>query len=109
MLYKKFISFLDDNVNTDNELDCILYNIGLVQRIVEQFSAFYNNQIQENEDDIEFAIDFEVECNKKIHLALNLGDVSTLFVECTPMNDDFIIRINKITIAQLTLEAMKNG
>ena len=109
--YKNFIYFLDNNVNNENELDCILYNIGVVQRIVEQFSNFYNNQIkQENiTDDIEFEVNFENQCNEKIHLALNIGDSATLFVECESYNNNFIVNINKQKIAELTLEGMRNG
>lgn len=110
--YKKFISFLDKNVNNDIELDCILYNIGVVQRIVEQFSYFYNQQIMEKniEDDMEFEIDFEHQCNEKIHLALALGDSATLFVECQVKDSTtFIVEINKQKIAELTLEGMRNG
>ena len=47
--------------------------------------------------------------NEKIHLALNLGDSATLFVECEPLDDDFVVKINETKIAELTLEAMQDG
>lgn len=109
--YKKFLSFLNKNVNNETELDCIIYNIGTTQRIVEQFSHFYNQKIKQDkiQDTIEFEIDFENQCNEKIHLALNIGDSATLFVECELQDNNFIVHINKQRIAELTLEGMKNG
>lgn len=110
--YKTFITFLDENIQSDNELDLIIYNIGTVQRIAEQFSQFYNQQIKDKKDYdlIDLEIEFETECNKKIHLALGLGDPSTLFIECDAINNDeqsfFNIRVNKKRIAALTLEGM---
>lgn len=122
MGYKSFITFLDENINSDNELDMILYNIGTVQRIVEQFSQFYNQKLentQEEYDDVlDLEIEFEMECNEKIHLALGMGEPTTLFVECEHCDYDvvpenfpsriFIININKEYIAALTLESMRN-
>lgn len=109
--YKEFLSFLNNNVNNEIELDCILYNIGVAQRIVEQFSDFYNQQIEQKQitDDIEFEIDFENQCNEKIHLALNIGDLATIFVQCEAHNNAFIVNINKQKIAELTLEGIRNG
>lgn len=109
--YKKFISFLSENVNNDIELDCIIYNIGATQRIAEQFSSFYNQKIQDNaiSNEVEFEIDFEIQCNEKIHLALGIGKPETLFVECEVHDDDFLININRIQIAKLTLEGVRNG
>lgn len=122
MGYKSFITFLDKNINSDNELDMVLYNIGTVQRIVEQFSYFYNQKIenmtQEYDDVIDLEIEFEMQCNEKIHLALGIGEETTLFVECEHRDYDvapddfpsriFIININKEKIAALTLESMRN-
>ena len=110
--YKKFISFLSENVNNDIELDCIIYNIGATQRIAEQFSSFYNQKIQDNtsiSNEIEFEIDFETQCNEKIHLALGIGNPEILFVECETRDNDFLININKTQIAKLTLEGVRNG
>ena len=91
--YKNFISFLDKNVNNETELDCIIYNIGTTQRIVEQFSHFYNQKIkQDNKQDIiDLEIDFENQCNEKIHLALDIGDSATLFVESELQDNNFIV------------------
>lgn len=122
MKYKSFITFLNENVNSDNELDMILYNIGTVQRIVEQFSQFYNQKIENMQDEyddvIDLEIEFEMQCNEKIHLALGLGEPTTLFTECEHRDYDitldnlpsriFIININKERIAALTLESMRN-
>lgn len=117
MDYKSFINFLDENVQSDNELDMIFYNIGTVQRIAEQFSYFFNQKIENKDEDeydiVDLEIEFEMECNEKIHLALGLGDSTTLFIECEH-NDDFvpsrifIIKINKKLIAALTLEGMRS-
>lgn len=111
--YKTFIAFLEKNIQSENELDMIIYNIGAVQRIAEQFSQFYNQKIQDEQKDydlIDLEIKFENECNEKIHFALGLGDLSTLFVECDVVQDGeqslFNIRINKKRIAALTLEGM---
>lgn len=110
--YRNFISFLNDNVQTDNELDMIIYNIGSVQKIAEQFSYFYNQQIKEEKikDEIDFEVSFENEANEKIRLALGLGDEATWFVECNSNTSEntFVININKVLIAQLTLEAMRD-
>lgn len=110
--YKKFISFLSENVNNDIELDCIIYNIGAAQRIAEQFSNFYSQKIQDNtniSDEIAFEIDFEIQCNEKIHLALGIGSPKTLFIECETHDNDFLININRIQIAKLTLEGVRSG
>lgn len=107
--YKTFITFLDKNVQSDNELDLIIYNIGIVQRIAEQFAHFYNQKIKDKKDDelVDLEVEFEVQCNEKIHLALGIGDLSTLFIECDITDDAlFNIRVNKERIAVLTLEAM---
>lgn len=123
--YKDFINFLDENVQTDNELDIIIYNIGTVQKIVEQFSYFFNQKIEqkveqnEEYDIVDLEIEFEMQCNEKIHLALGIGDESTLFVESEyrsydmPITSDIdpyilLININKKLIATLTLEGMRN-
>ena len=45
--YKTFITFLDKHIQSENELDMVIYNIGTVQRIAEQFAQFYNQQIKE--------------------------------------------------------------
>lgn len=117
MKYKSFINFLGQNVQSNNELDMILYNIGTVQRIAEQFSYFFNQKLEDKDEDeydvVDLEIEFEMECNEKIHLALGLGDSTTLFVECEHNNDVtstrvFIININKELIAALTLEGMRN-
>ena len=118
--YKDFITFLYNNVQSENELDMIIYSIGTVQKISEQYSHFFNQQLEDrNPDDIiDAEIEFENECNKKIHLALGIGDEATLFIECScyQMQDTssgdlataFIIQINKERIARLVLEAMRN-
>ena len=110
MKYKNFISFLNDNVQNDNELDLIIYNIGAVQRIVEQFSYFYNQKIKQGpiKDAVEFEIEFEAQCNEKIHLALNLGNSETLFVDCSYQDGKNTINIHKELIAELTLEGIRN-
>lgn len=112
--YKTFITFLNNHVNSDNELDMIIYSIGTVQRIVEQFSQFYNQQIEKKKeyDIIDLEIEFENQCNEKIYYALGIGDSSTLFVECEIDDSNSIIfnvNINKIRIATLTLESMRDG
>ena len=109
--YKTFIAFLDKNVKSNNELDMIIYNIGTVQRIAEQFSYFFNQKIEQQDDCdiVDLEIQFEVECNEKINLALGIGEPTTLFIECEPQNDnslEFLININKQLIAALTLEGM---
>ena len=110
--YKTFIAFLDKNVKSNNELDVIIYNIGTIQRIAEQFSLFYNQQIKEKKDYdlLDLEIEFETQCNEKIHLALGIGDPSTLFIECESKEDGgqtfFNITINKMRVAALTLEGM---
>lgn len=118
--YKTFIDFLEKHVKSDNELDMIIYSIGTVQRISEQYSHFFNQQLKDKDDNdiIDAEIEFENECNKKIHLALGIGDEATLFIECSChqiQNTDsgdlvtaFIIQINKERIARLVLEAMRN-
>ena len=116
--YKTFIAFLDKNVKSNNELDMIIYNIGTVQRITEQFSYFFNQKIKQQQDKfdiIDLEIEFEVECNSKIHMALGLGDESTLFVECQSVETSssnnapvFIVDVNKKLIASLTLEGMND-
>lgn len=50
--YKTFITFLSNHINSDNELDMVIYSIGTVQRIVEQFSQFYNQQIEKKKNTI---------------------------------------------------------
>lgn len=109
--YKTFIAFLDKNVKSNNELDMIIYNIGTVQRIAEQFSYFFNQKIEQQDDYdiVDLEIQFEVECNEKINLALGIGEPTTLFIECESKNDnslEFLININKQLIAALTLEGM---
>lgn len=107
--YKTFIAFLNQNIQSDNELDLIIYNIGATQRIAEQFAHFYNQKIKDKQDDelIDLEVEFESQCNEKIYLALGIGDLSTLFIECDITDDAFFnIRINKQRIAALTLEAM---
>ena len=109
--YKTFIAFLDKNVKSDNELEMIIYNIGTVQRIAEQFSYFFNQKIEQQDDYdiVDLEIQFEVECNEKINLALGIGEPTTLFIECESKNDnslEFMIKINKQLIAALTLEGM---
>ena len=118
--YKDFITFLYKNIQSENELDMIIYSIGTVQKISEQYSHFFNQQLEDrNPDDIiDAEIEFENECNKKIHLALGIGDEATLFIECScqeeyDINHDkmvptFFIQINKERIARLVLEAMRN-
>ena len=118
--YKNFITFLYNNVQSENELDMIIYSIGTVQRISEQYSNFYNQQLKDRDEDdiIDAEIEFENECNKKIHLALGIGDEATLFIECSchqiqnidsgELATAFIIQINKERIARLVLEAMRN-
>lgn len=109
MDYKKFIYFLEQNIQNDNELDLIIYNIGFVQRMVEQFSSFFNQKMDNNEDiDIDTLIKFETECNEKIHLALKIGDLATLFIECFDMDNHIMVVINKQKIAELTLEGIRN-
>lgn len=109
--YKDFISFLNKNVKTNNEIDMIIYNIGTVQRIVEQYTHFLNEKIKKTDDDTDFIdveIMFENECNKKIALALGIGDEAVLFVECSSDNENHLyVNINKIKIAELTLEEMR--
>lgn len=118
--YKDFITFLYDNVQSENELDMIIYSIGAAQKISEQYSLFFNQQLKDKDEDdfIDIEVEFETECNKKIHLALGIGDETTLFIECSclqvyDINSDkmvptFIIQINKERIARLVLEAMRN-
>lgn len=118
--YKDFITFLYKNIQSENELDMIIYSIGVAQKISEQYSLFFNQQLQDkNEDDfIDIEVEFETECNKKIYLALGIGDEATLFIECScqeeyDINHDkmvptFFIQINKERIARLVLEAMRN-
>lgn len=114
--YRIFISFLYENIQSDNELDMVIYNIGLVQKISEQFAYFYNQKIQniDKADLIDFQTEFENQCNEKIFLVLGLGSESSLFVQCKPISSDVqqknknIIYINKELIAQLTLECMRN-
>lgn len=112
--YKTFITFLDKHIQSENELDMVIYNIGIVQRIAEQFAQFYNQQIKNKQDYdlIDLEIEFETQCNEKIYLALGIGDSSTLFIECSLSNNEgekfFNITINKERIAALTLEGI-NG
>ena len=110
MDYKNFIYFLEQNIQNDNELDLIIYNIGLTLRIVQQFAHLFNQKIEQEgfSDDIDFLVQFETECNEKIHLALNIGDSATLFIECYYQNENILININKQKIAELTLEGMRN-
>lgn len=111
--YKTFIAFLEEHVKSDNELDMIIYSIGTVQRIVEQFSQFYNQQIEDKQeyDIVDLEVEFETQCNEKIHYALGIGDSATLFIECEIEDQTlqiFNVYINKIRIATLTLESIRN-
>ena len=95
MRYKDFIYFLEENVQSDNEIDLIIYNIGLVQRIVEQFSNFFNQEDTKQDDSR--LIRFEKECNKKIHLALNLGDSETQFIQCHYSQNNITVDCSCVT------------
>ena len=110
--YKTFINFLDKHIQSENELDMVIYNIGTVQRIAEQFAQFYNQQSKDKQDYdlIDLEIECEIQCNEKICLALGIGEPSTLFIECASSDNDeqpsFDISVNKERIAALTLEGM---
>ena len=87
--YKTFITFLDKHIQSENELDMVIYNIGTVQRIAEQFAQFYNQQIKDKQDYdlIDLEIEFENNLSSMIE-AMNLDDEERIDAEI--IEADFI-------------------